>query len=167
MRFVLLACATLCFYGCGNDNGASGADLATNGGDDLSGAIGDDLAGSGGGDMSGGDGGLLVITDGGTMGTSCTTACDCMPGLGCFGGKCTQGAVAVYCCNSTTCPSGDACQSSTGSYGRCGTTTHYDLGTGFDPCTLIMCANGNGGNDNCTRAGCSPTCTAGGTCQKL
>jgi hypothetical protein len=122
----------------------------------------DDLAG-GGSDLSGVDGGLIVITDGGSNGAVCISACDCMPGLACFGGLCRQGTVAVYCCNSTTCPSGDVCQSSTGSYGRCG-VAKPDLG-GFDHCTFINCSSAGGGINECTRAGCT-SCSAGNTCQK-
>jgi hypothetical protein len=147
--------------GCGDDNGKSHADLSASedlsaGADDLAGASGD-LAGGGG------DGGLIVITDGGTSGAACTSACDCLPGLACFGGLCRQGAASVYCCNSTTCPTGDFCQSSTGMYGRCGMATP-DLG-GFDHCPLINCMSNAGGMNECTRAGCT-SCSAAGTCMK-
>ena len=80
--FFLLGLTVL--VGCGDDNGKSHADLSASedlsaGADDLAGASGD-LAGGGG------DGGLIVITDGGTSGAACTSACDCLPGLACFGG---------------------------------------------------------------------------------
>ena len=159
MRIFILA-YSIALIGCGSDNGQSGADLSTGG--DLSAAM-DDLAGGGGNNDLAGDGGLIVITDGGSNGAGCTTACDCMPGLGCFGGLCRQGTVAVYCCNSTSCPSGDACQSSTGKYGRCGMAT-ADLG-GFDHCTFINCSNAAGGMNECTRAGCT-SCSAANSCQK-
>jgi hypothetical protein len=159
MRIFLLLGLTV-LAGCGNDNGQSGADLSA-GGDLSAGA--DDLAGAGGGDLASGDGGLIVITDGGSSGAGCTTACDCLPGLACFGGLCRAGTASIYCCNSTTCPTGDFCQSSTGMYGRCG-MARPDLG-GFDHCPLINCMSNAGGMNECTRAGCT-SCSAAGACVK-
>jgi hypothetical protein len=158
MRIFFLLGLTF-LVGCGNDNGQSGADLSAS--SDLS-AGADDLA-RGGADLAGGggDGGLIVITDGGSNGAACTTACDCLPGLACVGGVCRQGTASVYCCNSTTCPTGDFCQSSTGTYGRCGTALP-DLG-GFDRCALINCMSNAGGLNECTRAGCT-SCSAAGAC---
>ncbi len=166
MRIGLILAISLALVGCGNDNGAGGNDLAMTVGDDMSGAGG---AGGGGGGGAGGGGGNpdgFVITDGGAPGTTCTTACDCMPGLGCFAGKCTMGNAPVYCCGSTSCPSGDICQSMNGMYGRCGFGAP-DL-AGFDRCTLINC-NGGNGTQHCVNMGCT-TCVAnmngGMSCQK-
>ena len=164
MRLGLLLTLALALAGCGNDKGGSGNDLSMSIADLSAGA--DDLAG-GGGDLAGGnngDGGL--VTDGGTVGTTCTTACDCMPGLGCFANKCTVSNTPVYCCSSSDCPSGAVCQHSTGNYGRCGVGTP-DLAA-FDYCTLLTC-NGAGGTTRCTNSGCT-ACVANGnggmSCQK-
>jgi hypothetical protein len=141
----------MCFGGCSNDNGGGGLDMAV--ASDLS-ASQDDLAGGGGGGTGGGgDGGSIVIVDGGSAGDTCTTACECTPGLGCFMGKCRNTAQPVYCCNSTSCVAGDICQSSTGMYGRCGGVGTPDL-AGFDVCPFIRC-NGANGTQLCMNAGCN------------
>jgi len=49
----------------------------------------------------------------------CTTACDCDPGLGCFGGRCIAGFAPVFCCDSERCPAGNQCQHRDGSFERC------------------------------------------------
>jgi hypothetical protein len=48
----------------------------------------------------------------------CMTACDCQPGLSCENGKCSAGT-KTYCCEATTCPTGNACQSTNGTFGTC------------------------------------------------
>jgi len=90
--------------------------------------------------------------DGGVEGSGCQTACDCVAGLACLGSKCTSGAVPVYCCGDTSCPSGDVCQDTSGRYARCGSGTP-DL-AGFDYCGLINCSGVNG-PQVCTNAGCT------------
>jgi len=166
MRFGCLIVLATVFCGCGDETGQGGNDLAARGGDlavqmgggDMTLAVGD-LAGTGG------DGGLA--TDGGAVGAMCQTACDCMPGLGCFGGKCTAGAAPVYCCGVTTCPAGrHVCQNPDGSYGQCGGGGAFDLG-GFDYCSLIDCSGANGA-DRCTHANCTQCIAAGNrmTCAK-
>ena len=164
MRLGLTLIFALVLTGCGNDKGGGGNDLSMTVADLSAGA--GDLAGSGG-DLAGGNNGDgAVVTDGGVVGTSCTTACDCMPGLGCIGGSCAATNKPVYCCGAADCPSGAVCQRSTGPYGRCGFGTP-DL-AGFDYCTLLAC-NGAGGAQRCINAGCT-SCVAGGnggmTCQK-
>lgn len=158
MRFASLCLLgfALVGAGCGNDNNGQNADLSGTVGADLSAEVGD-LAGGGGPDLASDDGGLIVITDGGSNGATCTTACDCLPGLACAGGICRQGTVPVYCCNSTSCVNGDVCQNPSGTYGRCGTNMP-DLGT-FDYCDLINCSTAAGGMNECTRAGCSMCAT--------
>lgn len=58
----------------------------------------------------------------------CTTACDCSPGLGCFGGRCIAGFAPVFCCDpeffpigppQDTCPAGQQCQHRDGSFDTC------------------------------------------------
>ena len=153
MRIGFILAISLAIVGCGNDNGAGGNDLAMTLGDDMSGAGGGGGGGGGGGSMDG-----FVITDGGAVGATCTTACDCMPGLGCFGGQCTAGNAPVYCCGSTDCPNGAICERMTGGYGRCGFGAP-DL-AGFDNCSLISC-NGPNGTTRCTMAGCSMCVNSG------
>jgi hypothetical protein len=158
MRSLAIVGLLMCFSGCGNDNGGGGIDMAVAG--DLS-ASQDDLAGGGGTGGTGGgggDGGGIVIVDGGGTGDTCTTACDCMPGLGCFMGTCRDTAQPVYCCGSTSCVNGDLCQSSTGTYGRCGGVGTPDL-AGFDVCPFIRCNSANG-TQLCMNAGCN-MCVSG------
>ena len=158
MRMYVLVGIACLLPACGSDNGSGGMDLAAGAGD-LSAST-DDLAGGGGAmDLSfvpGGDGGYS--TDAGTVGTSCMTACDCTPGLGCFGGKCVATNNPIYCCGGTPCPSGSFCENSTGGFGRCGATGMPDL-AGFDHCPFIPC-NGANGTARCMQAGCS-MCVAG------
>jgi hypothetical protein len=49
----------------------------------------------------------------------CRTACDCEPGLGCFGHKCIAGFAPVFCCDSDECPAGEQCQHRDGDFDRC------------------------------------------------
>ncbi len=157
MRLGLFLTLALAIGGCGSDNAGNGNDLAMSGVQDLS-AGGGGGGGTGGGDMAGTnpvDG--FVITDGGVAGTTCTSACDCMPGLGCFAGKCAAATNPIYCCGSTSCPSGDICQSMNGTYGRCGFGSP-DLAA-FDVCPYINC-NGATGTTRCMQSGCT-SCVAG------
>lgn len=156
MRIGLFLAIALVVPACGDDNGAGGGgDLAMTI-DDMSGGVGDL---SSAGDLAGGSNGDAFVTDGGVAGATCTTACDCMPGLGCFNGSCTAGNQPVYCCGSSACPATSVCQSATGQYGRCGGGAGSDL-AGFDYCSLINCAGGNG-TMRCTNAGCT-SCVANG-----
>jgi hypothetical protein len=157
MRIGLFVAIALMVPACGNDKGAGGGDDLAMTVYDMSAVVGDmtpggDLAGAG----NNGDGGF--VTDGGVVGATCTTACDCMPGLGCFNGTCTASNMPVYCCGSADCPSASVCQSSTGQYGRCNGAMP-DL-SAFDYCSLINCAGANG-TARCTNAGCT-SCVANG-----
>src|SRR5438045_8778600 len=91
--------------GCGDDN-AGGQDLSTP--LDQS-AAGDDLVGGSTDLAEVPDGGTISVDAGGT-GTTCMSACDCMPGLGCFNDTCTTSARPIYCCNSPVCPANYLCQ---------------------------------------------------------
>ncbi len=145
----LVVSATL-FAACGSDNGQGGNDLSMTV-TDMAVPLTGDLA-YGGGDMVG------VNGDGGVVGTTCTTACDCMPGLGCFAGKCTTGAAPVYCCGSATCPNGSVCQNSGGTYSQCGGGGAPPDLMGFDYCLLISCTTAT--VQTCMNAGCN-LCVAG------
>ncbi len=52
----------------------------------------------------------------------CRTACDCEPGLGCFGGQCIAGFAPVFCCEGNVCPTGNQCQHANGRMDRCDET---------------------------------------------
>jgi hypothetical protein len=146
-----LLCIALLTLGCGDDSSSSvPQDLSATPGGDLAGVAPRDLAGT-------------TTTDAGSVGGTCTSACDCMPGLGCFMGKCTTTTQPIYCCGSATCPSGSVCQSPNGVYGVCGNPGGADLAM-FDYCTLIHCTAGT--MMDCTRAGCTSCNTAGMHCAK-
>jgi hypothetical protein len=66
----------------------------------------------------------------GQMGSSCATACDCQPGLSCVNDKCGTGGAAYYCCESTSCPAGSMCQSSSGALASCGSPSGSGSGSG-------------------------------------
>jgi hypothetical protein len=60
---------------------------------------------------------------------SCTTACDCQPGLACLNGNCASGPQQTYCCEAATCPSGAGCQTMSGSYSTCVSATTATTGS--------------------------------------
>jgi hypothetical protein len=166
MKNVLFACCVVVLASaCDDDGGAPpGNDLVADMTVVLDGGN-VDLAG-GGAD----DGGVVDETpdlagipsagDLGAAGASCTTACDCAPGLACYNMKCVAGIQAVYCCDQTSasCPQGALCQRSTGSYGTCGGGgAAVDLG-GQDYCRSIPCTAG--GVARCMQLGCT-MCVAG------
>jgi hypothetical protein len=120
-------------FGCDDDAGAPPSDLA--GAQDQ--AV-PDLLGNAGGDL-------------GSEGATCNTACDCQPGLGCFNNQCTTGTAAVYCCSSSTCPSGAGCQDSTGMFQLCPSTP--DGGGGVTDGGMVKMSDG--GVSFCGLVGCS------------
>ncbi len=87
-----------------------------------------DDASAGGGDGGVGGGGMMSSSDLapagpdlGGAGATCTTACDCQPGLACVMGACTASMIGMlYCCESATCPTGSYCQSMAGKFQMCG-----------------------------------------------
>src|SRR4051794_12073009 len=111
MRVAIFLAFALIMPACDDD--AGGGFDASPTSDDLSAEVGDLAMGG----QSGGDGGYSV--DAGGVGATCTTACDCTPGLGCFGGQCVATNNPVYCCGGSPCPSGAFCESSGGMFGRC------------------------------------------------
>jgi hypothetical protein len=157
MRAYALLALLVAVPACGSDNSGNGMDLSAVSGD-LSAETGDLATGPDLALVTGNDGGYS--TDAGGAGAGCMTACDCMPGLGCFGGQCVATKNPVYCCGGSPCPAGDICEHSTGGFGRCGVTGTPDL-AGFDHCPLIPC-NGANGTARCMQAGCS-MCVAGGS----
>jgi hypothetical protein len=167
MRISLIV--ALALGGCSSDAlTAAGNDMAIAGdlaGDDLPGTVEADLYGviedltpsgdvnpTNPSDLAGVDA-QNPANDLGGVGTACTTACDCMPGLGCVQNMCISGILAVYCCEGTTCPANSLCQHTSGTYGQCGGGTTPDLG-GFDSCRFIGCQGGMG-LQKCMNAGCS------------
>ena len=51
---------------------------------------------------------------------SCVSACDCERGARCENNLCVEGATAIYCCDQTSCPQGEMCQSPDGAFSTCG-----------------------------------------------
>jgi hypothetical protein len=171
MTRVVVACVCLVAVACADNSGAPPAneseDLAVvvDGGDvDL-------LTSADGGGTLGGDGAVELTPDLsgfpspgdlGGAGASCTTACDCAPGLGCFGSTCVAGVQPVFCCEqpSATCPHGELCQHTNGSYGSCGGgSSPRDLGMN-DVCRLVPCTLT--GVARCVLAGCTMCVSASG-----
>jgi hypothetical protein len=133
--------------------------------------------GGNGGSAGGGGGGSHML---GGSGASCTTACDCQPGLGCNQSKCGNGAApAYYCCDTlASCPGGSACQSASGALAHCGDGSGGSGGGGgggsggggggggMNPdgglggfCQYIPCSSASA----CTQFGCT-TCGGNGKC---
>ena len=96
---------------------------------------------------------------------TCSTACDCDPGLSCIANTCTLGNTPLFCCESNTCPSGQTCENRRGVRGMCPSA----------PCTSACdCSNGQSCvNGTCLSQGepvfcCDQgTCPAGSACQGL
>jgi len=139
--------------------------------------------GGGGGGASGGAGGGGTQGGGGVVdmarppdlggpGAKCTTACDCKPGLGCLQGSCTSGFEPIFCCESPECPTSGFCQSKSGNFSKCGSSSGgpRDLsvpidGGGGSFCHLVPCTSDQTcalfGWGNCaTGANGSKTCGA-------
>jgi hypothetical protein len=111
-------------------------------------------------------------TTGGPQGSPCKNTCDCQAGLACFQNTCqAAGMFMLYCCDSSSCPAGQVCQGSDGSFGMCGAGT-----TGGGVCkTACDCPQGeacfNGGCVMppmgplyCCETGCP---SGGGICQSM
>jgi len=117
--------------------------------------------------------GLASLGDGGPadlrgVGSACTTACDCTPGLACEQMMCVSRSEPVFCCESPTCTGDSLCQFSDGQVGQCsradagGTPVDVDAGATPNACTNTLCVRGLGGN-----AFCKLTCGASSaTCVK-
>ena len=96
---------------------------------------------------------------------TCSTACDCDPGLSCIANTCALGSAPLFCCESNTCPSGQTCENRRGVRGMCPSS----------PCTSACdCSNGQGCvNGTCLSQGepvfcCDQgACPAGSACQGL
>ena len=150
----------------------------------------DDSTGGGGGTGgTGGSHGVDMARPLGGTGATCKTACDCQPGLACRQGMCGMSNIGpVYCCDSSDCPAGNFCQSSTGGFAQCGSPGGGGTGGGFGGggggggfgggpgggggfgdmglgqfCTQVPCGAAGGGNNICKMIGCG-ACTAAGTC---
>jgi hypothetical protein len=135
-------------------------------------------AGGGLGSSGGGAPGPDMSRRLGGAGDSCQTACDCMPGLACPSGNCVKSTLGViYCCDDSSCPTGNFCQSASGGFGQCGGGNGG--GGGFNPggppffddmmslppdagisCRQLNCMR----DSDCVAAGCS-TCSLRGFCR--
>jgi hypothetical protein len=108
----LVAALALVLLGCSTqlDGIPSGSGVGSGGGND--GSTASDAATQGStADLATGP----SAPDLGAVGASCKTACDCEPGLACRRGKCSMSQMGmVYCCESSTCPQGELCQSQQG-----------------------------------------------------
>jgi hypothetical protein len=58
----------------------------------------------------------------GGPGASCNSVCDCRAGLICLMSTCQKNplGVMIYCCESSDCPAGSACESQAGGFQQCG-----------------------------------------------
>ena len=54
---------------------------------------------------------------------TCATACDCDPGLSCIDNACVLGNSPLFCCEGSTCPSGQACENRRGLRAMCPNNT--------------------------------------------
>ncbi len=141
-----------------------------------------------GGNGGAGASGVDMAKPLGGQGAMCKTACDCQPGLACRQGMCGASNIGkIYCCDSSDCPAGNFCQSSTGGFSQCGSTGGGGpgggtggfggggsggfggggggFGGGSDAgmgafCQQVPCGNNAG---LCKMIGCG-ACTAAGTC---
>ncbi len=76
----------------------------------------------------------------GNEGSACTSACDCVTGLGCTNGVCTKASTPIYCCSADNCPTGKTCEARDGSKGTCGTVKTCK--SSCDCSTGLTCTNG-------------------------
>ena len=111
--------------------------------------------------------GAVVADD---LAGTCTTACDCSPGLACKQGHCAVASVQVFCCDAPTCSSANVCEFPDGTISQCnrtdggGTTPVVDGGTTPQQCQMNACTPGVGGNAFCKLAcgNAAATCTNSG-----
>jgi hypothetical protein len=103
------------------------------------------------------------------VGASCTTACDCAPGLACKMMQCEAASAPVFCCGTSTCSDDNLCQFSDGTVSQCGRAdgggSPVDVDAGATPmaCRNTPCAVGIGGNAFCKLVcgASSATCVKG------
>jgi hypothetical protein len=121
----------------GGNNGATtaGTTGSTTAGGTTAGTNGSTTAGTNGSTTAGsttaggttgttGTTGSTGGTTGGPQGSPCKNTCDCQAGLACFQNTCqAAGMFMLYCCDSSSCPAGQVCQGSDGSFGMCGAGT--------------------------------------------
>jgi hypothetical protein len=122
----------------------------------------------GGGDLASTDLAGADFAAGPDLSPQCQTACDCTPGQRCdSSGMCTAAGNAVYCCTSSTCPTGELCQQRNGDVNQCGQNPDasvrlVDGGTGM--CGTQRCTQGAAGDLLCKLAcgSVSATCVMTG-----
>lgn len=98
--------------------------------------------------------------DGPGVGASCTTACDCSPGLACVAGTCQASKPAMYCCGTPACTGDELCQHPDGQVSQC--SLPADAGVRQDAgsaaaCTMTACGPGLAGDIFCRIACASVT----------
>ena len=110
--------------------------------------------------------------------SSCATACDCDPGLGCIAGQCALGDYPLFCCDQGSCPNNMACENRQGIRGMCparACTTACDCPSGQrcvnESCilteeTLFCCDQGScpSGSACQSTSGTYSTCQDGVSC---
>jgi hypothetical protein len=133
--------------------GTNGSTTAGTNGSTTAGTNGSTTAGTNGSTTAGTNGSTTAGTNGGTTGgppgAPCKTACDCMVGLACFQNMCVKSPMGMlYCCDSSTCPSGQFCQGSDGSFAMCG--SNMTTGSGGGCKTACDCPTG----EACFNGGC-------------
>jgi hypothetical protein len=129
-------------------------------------------SGDGGNGGDGGGGTVDMSKPKGGMGATCKTACDCQDGLACFQTQCQTSMFGqVYCCDSSNCPMGMFCESSTGNFGRCGMGGNGGSGGGGGGggggnggmCSMIPCQS----DRHCMNNGCARCDQTSGTCSAM
>ena len=95
-------------------------------------------------------------------GQMCQTTCDCPNGLSCAAGTCSA-EEAVYCCGSTFCPPGEACQTASGALDLC---PESSCETACDCRSGLSCVGGRCVLENEAVFCCDQgSCPSGGQCE--
>jgi hypothetical protein len=101
----------------------------------------------------------MAPSQGAPAGSACMSTCDCQAGLACLHQKCRMLQQPVYCCSSSTCPSGNVCVTTMGNLQRCGGAGDGGMPPNF--CTAVPCANDP---TRCMQVGCGACDSATGRC---
>jgi hypothetical protein len=103
--------------------------------------------------------GSCGMSGGTTGGNGCKTACDCPSGQACFQGGCVSSPLGeLFCCDDpSSCPDGQFCQGSDGSFMMCGGGMGGTSGTtgGGSMCESVMCMS----DTDCESISCFNGCS--------